>query len=195
MAKIELEPFRPISPTPAALITSVDSQGKPNIIALGEAFNLGLQNPCIVGVAIRKSRYSHGLIRATGSFTVNLPRASQVKKVDLCGMISGRKADKFTLTGFTPVPSQHIAPPMIGECPVSMECELTGIIETGDHDLFMGKVLAVYADDEVLDEQGRVSPEKLDTLVFMNNHNHPSEYWSLGEKIAPMGCSVKEKKE
>ncbi|MDA3811069.1 MAG: flavin reductase family protein [Spirochaetaceae bacterium] len=192
MSKKELEPFRPISPTPAALITSIDSRGVPNIITLGEAFNLGLQNPCIVGVAIRKSRYSHSLIRAEGSFTVNLPRASQVKNVDLCGVISGRKADKFALTGFTPVPSRFIAPPMIAECPVSMECELTGIIETGDHDLFMGKVLAVYADEEILDDLGRVSPEKMETLVFMNNFNHPPEYWSLGKKIASLGFSLKD---
>ena len=31
---------RPIFPTPAGLVTSVDATGKPNIITLGEIFNL-----------------------------------------------------------------------------------------------------------------------------------------------------------
>lgn len=189
MAKIQLKPFRPVSPTPAGLITSIDSKGKANIIVLGEVFNLGLSEPCIVGLAIRKNRYSYNLIKDSGCFTVNLPRASQVKQVDLCGTTTGRNTDKFALCGFTPLKSDYIAAPLIAECPVNMECELVSIQETGDHDLFMGKVLIVHADDEVLDNQGRVTPARLDTLVFMNNLNHPAEYWSLGKKIGDMGCS------
>ena len=69
---------------------------------------------------------------------------------------------------------------------MNIECELCGLLETGDHDLFMGRVLEVHVDEEVLDSEGRVDPAKLRTLVFMLNHNHKGEYWSLGEKIAEM---------
>jgi flavin reductase (DIM6/NTAB) family NADH-FMN oxidoreductase RutF len=189
MAKIQIKPNRPVSPTPAALIVSVDSDGKPNIITLGEVFNLGLSSPAIVGIAIRKSRYSHALIRSSGCFTVNLPRADMARAVDACGMVSGKKQDKFAANNLTPLASIHIPAPIIKECAVNMECELCGLIETGDHDLFMGRVLEVHADEEVLDEKGLVSPEKLDTLVFMLNHSHKGEYWSLGEKIGEMGFS------
>ena len=189
MAKVQIKPRRPVSPTPAALIVSVDSDSRPNIITLGEVFNLGLNSPAIVGIAIRKSRYSHSLIRSSGCFSVNLPGTDMVRVVDACGMVSGENQDKFAANNLTPLPSTHIPAPIIKECAVNMECELCGLIETGDHDLFMGRVLEVHADEEVLDEKGLVAPEKLDTLVFMSNHNHKGEYWSLGEKIGDMGFS------
>jgi len=186
MAKVQIKPFRPVSPTPAGLIVSVDSEGKANIITLGEVFNLGLSNPAIVGVAIRKIRHSHKLIRAAGCFTVNLPHTGMVREVDKCGVISGKDRDKFAVTGLTPLASVHIDAPIIAECPVNIECELCGILETGDHDLFMGRVLEVHADEETLDGAGQVDPARLNTLVFMLNHNHKGEYWSLGEKLADM---------
>lgn len=193
MAKTQIKPFRPVAPTPAGLIVSVDSEGKPNIITLGEVFNLGLSEPAIVGVAIRKSRYSHVLIRTSGCFTVNLPHAGMVREVDACGVVSGKEHDKFAENGLTPLASKHIRAPIIKECPVNIECELCGLLETGDHDLFMGRVLEVHVDEEVLDGEGRVDPAKLNTLVFMLNHNHKGEYWSLGEKIADMYFTRKQK--
>ena len=191
MAKVQIDPFRPVSPTPAGLIVSTDSKGKANIITLGEVFNLGLTRPAIVGIAIRKSRYSHLLIRTTGCFTVNLPHTGMVHEVDLCGMVSGKDEDKFEIAGFTQVKSKHIDAPIIKECPVNIECELCGLLETGDHDLFIGRVLEVHVDEEVLDGNGKVDPGKLKTLAFMLNHGHKGEYWSLGEKIGEMGDSRK----
>ena len=56
--KVERRPKRPIYPTPAGLVVSVDVNGKPNIITLGEIFNLSIRNPVWVGIAIHKARYS-----------------------------------------------------------------------------------------------------------------------------------------
>ena len=39
MKKIQVAPARPVYPSPAALITSVDSVGRANIITLAEVFN------------------------------------------------------------------------------------------------------------------------------------------------------------
>ena len=57
--KVERLPRRPIYPTPAGLIVSVDAWGMPNIITLGEIFNLSIGNPVWVGIAVRKATYSH----------------------------------------------------------------------------------------------------------------------------------------
>lgn len=45
MGKTRITPFRPVYPSPAALITSIGKGGKPNIIALAEVFNVGIKNP------------------------------------------------------------------------------------------------------------------------------------------------------
>ena len=74
--KIERKPRRPVYPTPAGLVVSIDAEGKPNIITLGEIFNLSIRNPVWVGIAIAEPRYSHDLIMKQGEFTVNMPTAA-----------------------------------------------------------------------------------------------------------------------
>lgn len=48
-AKIQIPSQRPIYPTPAGLVTSVDWEGNPNIITLGEIYNLSIRHSVIVG--------------------------------------------------------------------------------------------------------------------------------------------------
>jgi flavin reductase (DIM6/NTAB) family NADH-FMN oxidoreductase RutF len=186
VGKVPIEPFRAVYPTPAALITSISEEGKPNIIALGEVFNISLSKPPVVGIAIRKERWSHRLISATREFVVNLPGREILRQTDRCGTCSGRQVDKFAETGLTALPSSRVRPPLIAECPVNVECRVMGIQEIGDHDLFLGQVQAAHADESVLDGSGKVDPAKLRAFCFMFNHGHRGEYWSLGEKIGDL---------
>ena len=62
-SKVERKPRRPVYPTPAGLVVSIDAKGKPNIITLGEIFNLSIRNPVWVGIAVHKGRYSYDLIK------------------------------------------------------------------------------------------------------------------------------------
>jgi flavin reductase (DIM6/NTAB) family NADH-FMN oxidoreductase RutF len=182
MAKRSVKPFRPIYPTPAGLITSVDPTGKANIITLGEVCNLSISKPVIVGIAIAKPRYSHTLISRSGEFVVNIPTAAMVEKVDRCGSMSGRNVDKFKVVGLTAIPAEKVAPPLIAECPINLECKLLSVQEIGDHDLFQGEVLVQHVDEAVLDGDGRICVEKLNTLCYVLG-----EYWSLGAKLGYHG--------
>lgn len=169
---------RPIFPTPAGLVTSVDADGKPNIITLGEIFNLSIQDPVIVGIAIAPARYSHQLISAQGEFVVNLPPASLLDKVLKCGSVSGREVDKFKAFGLTPIPATHVAPPLIAECPVNIECRVLGRETIGDHDLFKGQALAHHVSPELLNENGRIDPARLSTIVLAAGH-----FFDVGELL------------
>lgn len=164
--RVLYEPTRPVFPSPAALITSVDAEGRPNIITLGEAFNLSIRNPVIVGIAIAPGRYSHELISAQGEFVVNLPPAALLERVLACGQVSGRKVDKFAEFGLTPLPATKVRPPLIAECPINIECRLLEVQTIGDHDLFQGEVLAHHVSPELLGEDGRIEHERLSAVVF-----------------------------
>ena len=166
------------------MITSISKDGTPNIITLGEVFNVSLSGPPIVGIAVRKARYSHELISQAGEFTINFPGAGLLKETDLCGCISGRDRDKFAESGLTPVPAQYVKPPLIGECPVNLECRVLSIQEVGDHDLFLGEVLQVHADESVMKESGEIDYAKLDIVCFLDNMSGKAEYWSIGEKLS-----------
>ena len=186
MSKKRIKPSRPVYPSPAALITSIDPDGKANIITLGEVYNLSIFDPVIVGISIAKPRYSHTLICQTGEFVVNIPTASMVEKVDQCGTMSGRDVDKFEVVGLTPIPATRVAPPLIDECPINLECRLLGNEEIGDHDMFKGEVITQHVDEEALDEDLRIRIDKLDTLCYVLG-----EYWSVGQKLGNHGFTRK----
>ena len=173
---------RPVYPSPAGLIVAVDSHGKPNVMTAGEIFNIGLREPCIIGIALRKATYTHSLIVQTKEFTVNFPSKSILKAVDLVGYVSGRDGlDKFAEFGLTPLASQEVKPPIIKECPVNLECKMISVSEVGDHDLFLGEVVAMYVDDDKLDGE-KIDIEKTESFLFAE-----WGYYDVGKKIADMG--------
>lgn len=187
MKKRLVSPYRPVYPSPAALITSVDSQGTPNIITLGEVFNISIRKPVILGIAIRPATYSHSLISETGEYVVNLPTTQILRQVDGCGTVSGRQGiDKFALFGLTPLPAEHVRPPLIAECPVNIECAVISRQTVGDHDLFLGDVAAVHVDEDKLDEAGNLIADKLDMLIYITG-----EYWSAGNRLEALRFSKK----
>lgn len=175
--------YRPVSPSPAALITSVNTEGKPNIITLGEVFNISINQPVIMGISIRPATYSYSLIQSSGEFVINLTTSGLAEKVDLCGSVSVRNGfDKFKQFGLTPIPAKFVKPPLIEECPINIECTVLGIQKIGDHDLILGEVLAVHTDDDKVDKQDNLIWEYPDLLVYITG-----SYWTLGKKIGNIG--------
>ena len=178
--KVINNPFRPVYPTPVALITCVDKNGKPNIITLGEVAMVSLF-PTRVSVGLRPATYSNGLIKATGEFVVNFPTVDIIDKVDFCGTTSGRNVDKFAETGFIQEPAINVNPPLIKECPVNLECKVLGVLSLGSHDLFIGDVLAMHAEEDIITdtERGLIDPKKANAAFFAMN-----KYWSFGDEIS-----------
>jgi len=185
--KKTLQEYRAVFPTPAALITSVDDRGRPNIATAGESFMMSL-HPLVVAVGFRPATYTNGLIRKTGEFVVNLPSRDILEAVDYCGSTSGRNVDKFKATGLTPLPAKHVRPPLIKECPVNIECRVRGIVTFGSHDVFAGDSLAIHADEDILGGNGLPDISKCPTIAYANN-----KYYVVDTFIAEHGFSAKKK--
>ncbi|MHB1016520.1 MAG: flavin reductase family protein [Coriobacteriia bacterium] len=139
-------------------------------------------NPPRVALALRESRYTLELIRASGTLTINTPRASDAAVVDYFGITTGRTTDKFAASGWTLEPSVEVEAPRIAECPYQMECRVTHEIPLGSHVLLVAEVVESHADESVLDAEGtQVDVTLLDPLVYIAGSR---EYRRLGEKIA-----------
>jgi flavin reductase (DIM6/NTAB) family NADH-FMN oxidoreductase RutF len=172
-------------PTPVVLVTCVNEAGKPNMITLAW---VGVVNsePPMIGISIRPERYSYACVKGTREFVVNLPTEEMVRKVDACGVLSGKEADKFSSMGLKPVPAQKVKPPLIDECPVQMECQVKEIIPLGSHDLFLGQIVALHVKEEVEKEKGRIDITKVLPFVYCPG---AYEYWNLGKCIGHYGFS------
>jgi flavin reductase (DIM6/NTAB) family NADH-FMN oxidoreductase RutF len=184
LAKVKKQPFTALYPVPAVMVSCADGAGgRPNIITLAWVGTL-CSEPPIIGIGIRPHRYSHGLIKKSREFVINIPSADQVKALDYCGIYSGRDVDKFKATGLTPQRSQMVTPPGISECPVNIECKVKDIISLGSHDLFLGEVVLVQVDEEILTGRGRIDYIKAAPIAY----NIP-EYWGIGELLGLHGLS------
>jgi len=185
MAKVVRKPGTVLYPMPTVLV-SCGTGERANIITLAWAGTLS-SSPPVVGIGVRPSRHSHGLIKDVGEFVVNLPRADQLKWADYCGMVSGRDEDKWAACGFTPVPAAEVQVPLIAECPVGIECRVSQFLSLGSHDLFLGEVVAVQVDEAVLDERGRLDYDKARPFAYLDG-----QYRRVGELLGTFGYSKKE---
>ena len=178
--KIQLGPQDILFPVPAALIVS-GSLNTANIMTVAWIGIMG-SSPPVIGISIKKGRYSLDLIRQTKEFSVNIPSAKHYKETDFCGIVSGRKKNKFNEINFTPLKSIKIEPPIIEECPFNMECEVIKEVELGEWVLFLGEIIETHIDDDkIIDPQkNKIDILKVNPLVYCTTVR---EYWNLGEKL------------
>lgn len=134
-------------PTPVVLVTSVDKQGKPNIIALGWFMQTSF-DPLMLAISIGNTRYSNSLVKETGEFVLAYPSEEMADALLYCGTHSGKDVDKFKETKLTAVKSRHVRPPLIASALANFECKVISGLKTGDHTIFTGQVLAAYLNDK-----------------------------------------------
>ncbi|MDR1993221.1 MAG: flavin reductase family protein [Nitrososphaerota archaeon] len=135
------------------LVSSVGSTGKPNIITIAWVMPTSA-NPPLLAVSIAPTRHTHTNIEESGEFIVNIPTLEILQAVYACGSLTGRSFDKFKKTNLTPLPGKKVKAPAIRECIAHLECELDGQFITGDHTLFVGKIVEAYADMGVFIDGG-----------------------------------------
>jgi len=100
------------------LCTVTDAAGRDNILTLGWGqIGRAYEGDPIFIIAITPLRYSWRFIEETGEFVIAVPDDSLSQAAEICGTKSGRDTDKFKAAGLTKVPSAHVAPPSIAECP------------------------------------------------------------------------------
>jgi flavin reductase (DIM6/NTAB) family NADH-FMN oxidoreductase RutF len=133
--------YRLLYPMNVVLISS-SAEGKDNVMTAAWCFPLSADPP-LFGVSISPKRYSHGLIKKSREFVINIPDSSLMEAVRLSGENSGRDADKFELSKLTKERSEKLSAPSIKECMASIECRVVNSFETGDHTVFVGEAVNI----------------------------------------------------
>jgi flavin reductase (DIM6/NTAB) family NADH-FMN oxidoreductase RutF len=119
-----------------------------------------------VTVSLREDRHSYAAIVERKAFTVNVPSVRFAAQADYFGIASGRDTDKFAATGLTPVRSEIVDAPYVAEFPLILECSLLRTVPLGIHVQFIGEIMDVKADADVLDEKGYPDAAKVQPLIF-----------------------------
>jgi flavin reductase (DIM6/NTAB) family NADH-FMN oxidoreductase RutF len=145
--------YRLLHPMHTVMVSCVGKAGKPNVTTLAWAMPTSI-NPPLLAISLAPTRHSHTLIEESGEFIVNIPSLELLQAVYSCGSLSGRSFDKFKKANLTPMPAKKVKTPAIRECIAHLECEVDGQFTTGDHTIFVGKILEAYADLGVFSESG-----------------------------------------
>jgi flavin reductase (DIM6/NTAB) family NADH-FMN oxidoreductase RutF len=163
-----------VVPRPIAFVSTVSADGRFNVAPFSY-FNAITNQPPLLGISInrRKGAPKDTLrnIEATREFVVNtVDEALGARMVQTSGEWPD-DVDEFALTGLTPVPSDLIQPPRVGESPISLECRLDRIIELGNTFFVVGEIVRAHVSDEVLTE-GRVDIVKLRPLARLGGDGY-----------------------
>jgi len=181
-----------IYPTPILVVGTYDAAGKPNAMTVAWGGICCSSPPC-VAISIRKATHTYGNIVQQGAFTVNIPSEKQARYADYFGMVSGKKTDKFEVSGLTPVKSTLVNAPYIEEFPFALECKVIHQFEIGLHTQFIGEILDIKAEEKMLDEKGMLDIEKVRPFFYAPEAN---TYYGMGKMLGEafsIGQDVKKK--
>lgn len=185
--RVELSPGALTAPLPPVLVTVGDAE-ESNVLTVAWTGILATKPPRTY-VSIRPSRHSYGLLSRGGEFVINLPTADMARRVDFAGIYTGAKVDKFEKCGFTKVRSDRVAPPIIAECPVALECRVFEMREMGTHHVFFADIVGVSCSEDIIDGDGRLCFDRANLLAYAHG-----EYYALGEVIGRFGFSTDKQK-
>ena len=143
--------YRLLHPMHTVLVSCVGKAGKPNVTTVAWAMPTS-NDPPLVAISVSPKRHSHTLIQESQEFVINIPTLELLQATYACGSFSGRSFDKFKKAGLTPIPARKVKAPAIRECIAHLECTVESEVTTGDHTVFVGNVVAAYANPGVFTE-------------------------------------------
>lgn len=113
------------------------------------------------------------------AFTVSVADEAHLVEADYVGLVSGNDVpDKLERSGFHVTRSEFVDAPVIDELPLVLECRLVSYDPASHH--LVGEIVNAGADERILDEAGRIDPDKLQPITFDPDNR---TYWSLGRKV------------
>ena len=181
--------------TPVVLVGTRNEDGSSNLAPISSAWWLGWN--CMLGFgALSKTPQN---LQRTRVCTLNLPSVAEVGKVDRLARLTGSDpvppgkvakgytfcADKFGASGFGEAQAELVDAPLVKECPVQMEAELTmahpfSPESKGGLVALEVRILRVHVKPEILmeGEANRIDPDQWRPLMMSF-----CRFYGLGDEV------------
>jgi len=158
-----------IVPRPIAFVSSISADGIRNLAPFSFFAGVSADPPVIcfcpmVRSSDGKKKDTLQNIESTREFVVNVVSEELVGQMNLCSGEYPPDVDEFELSRLTPVESDLVRPPRVGEARVSMECRLRQIISVSERPLgasiVLGEILRFHVQDALFDNF-KIDPDQL----------------------------------
>lgn len=174
-----------VVPRPIGWLTTMSAAGVVNLAPFS-FFNLLSYDPAFVMFSAGRHEGDGGTkdtvanIEATGEFVYNMATWAQKDQMNQTAMIIDRAVDEMAAAQLESLPSRMVRPPRVKGSPVHFECRLHQVVRlpgrtpASEHDLVIGRVVAVHIDDEVITADGRVDVVKMRPIARLGYKDYAS---------------------
>jgi len=186
-----------VAPRPIAFASTIDGKGNVNLSPFSFFNAFSANPPILVFSPARRGRDNTTKntldnVLEVAEVVINIVSHSIVEQMSLSSAEFEKDVDEFVKSGLTPVASDRIAPPRVGESPASFECKVNQVLSLGDKgaagNLVICEVLLAHFKDEIFDIHGKINPFKLDAVARMGgNWYSRAQGESLFEIPKPIG--------
>jgi flavin reductase (DIM6/NTAB) family NADH-FMN oxidoreductase RutF len=179
--------------TPVVLVSTRNEDGTANLAPMSSAW--WLDQSAVLGLG--SSGQTNANLRRDRECVLNLPSSALVDAVDRIAMTTGKavvpeykaaqgyryEPDKFDVAGLTEQESDLVSAPRVRECPIQMECRVTGWreLDGSTATAFEVEVLRTHVDEDlVIPGTHYIDPLKWDPLIMKF-----CEFFGGGSNIHP----------
>jgi flavin reductase (DIM6/NTAB) family NADH-FMN oxidoreductase RutF len=165
-----------IGPRPIAFASTLDENDNPNLAPFS-FFNVFSANPPILIFSparrVRDNTTKHTLenVLRSKEVVINVVNYSMVEQMSLTSTEYPQGVNEFHKSGLTAIKSEQIAPFRVKESPVQLECKVNEVIALGNEggagNLVICEVLLMHVNPEILTEEGKIDPFKIDLVSRM----------------------------
>jgi flavin reductase (DIM6/NTAB) family NADH-FMN oxidoreductase RutF len=165
-----------VAPRPIAFASTIDKQGHVNLSPFSFFNCFSANPPILVFSPARRGRdnttkHSYENVLEVPEATISIVNYSMVQQMSLASADYPKGVNEFVKAGFTELPSKMVKPPGVVESPAVFECKVNQVISLGDEgaagNLIICEVLLAHFKEEIFNEEGRIDPNKLDSVARM----------------------------
>ncbi|MDP2949082.1 MAG: flavin reductase family protein [Chloroflexota bacterium] len=180
-----------VVPRPIALVSTIGPEGIPNVAPFS-FFNAVCSSPPTIAFSVSRRR---GELKDTlrniqygGEFVVNIVDDAIAEQMNATSADFPPEISEFQTTGLTPVASDLVGAPRVGEAPVSLECKLVQVVEIGQGPrrsaLIIGEVVLFHVRDGLYLD-GRIDPRRLKAVGRLSGNLY-CRTWEIFEMVRPV---------
>lgn len=130
-----------------AFVLSCDKNAKPSGMIVAWHMKVSYEPP-LMAVAIFNTQNTKKLIEQSKEFVLAVPNKKLLKAISIFGENHGDKIDKFKISKVKTRKAKFVKTPLLSDATLNYECKVIKKIKTGDHTIFIGKVLAAHYNEK-----------------------------------------------
>lgn len=184
-----------VSPRPICFASTVDGAGNVNLSPYS-FFNVFSAKPPIMIFSparrVRDNTTKHTLanVLETKEVVINIVSHHMVQQMSLSSTEYAQGVNEFVKAGFTEIASEIVEPPRVNEALAQFECKVNDVIELGQEggagNLVICEVVKLHISENILDENGRIDPAKIDTVARMGGNWYSRSKTGMFEVPKPL---------